>query len=157
MGFRATISDPGLYLKQLVYIFVHVDDFGIISPTTAIGTEIMSEKSKIFNLTTENKVDFKLGMVLTRDKHNKFITISQPGYTDEMLDTYDIPLEITSYPLTPMSDAPRGLSSDTNKLLDKKGIGDYQSKIGSLLYLANQTRPDILYAVNMQSRYTKSP
>ncbi len=32
MGFRATISDLGLYLKQLdfgqyVYIFVHVDDF----------------------------------------------------------------------------------------------------------------------------------
>ncbi len=44
IGFRATISVPGLYSKQLdsgqyVYIFVHVDDFGIISPTTAIGTE----------------------------------------------------------------------------------------------------------------------
>jgi hypothetical protein len=74
-------------------------------------------------------------MILTRDRHNKSITISQPGYTDEMLDTYDIPLVITSYPLTPMSDAPRGLPSDTNKLLDKKGIEDYQSKIGSLLYM----------------------
>ena len=42
-------------------------------------------------------------------------------------------------------------------LLDKKGIEDYQSKVGSLLYLANQTQPDILYAVNMHSRYTKSP
>ncbi len=46
MGFRATISNPGLYLKQLdtgeyAYIFVYVDDFGIISPTTAICTEIM--------------------------------------------------------------------------------------------------------------------
>ena len=57
MGFHATISDPGLYLKQLdsgqyVYIFVHVDDFGIISPTTAIGTEIMEQMRKIYNLTT---------------------------------------------------------------------------------------------------------
>ncbi len=56
MGFRAIISNPGLYLKQLdsgqyVYIFVHVDDFGIISPTTAIGSEIMAEMSKIYNLT----------------------------------------------------------------------------------------------------------
>ena len=162
MGFRATISDPGLYLKQLdsgqyVYIFVHVDDFGIISPTTAIGTEIMTEMSKIYNLTTENEVDFHLGMVLTRDRPNKTITISQPGYTDEMLENYHIPLDTTSFPLTPMSDAPRSLPSDTNPLLDKKGIEDYQSKIGSLLYLANQTRPDILYAVNMHSRYTKSP
>ena len=162
MGFRATISDPGLYLKQLdsgqyVYIFVHVDDFGIISPTTAIGTEIMAQMKKIYNLTTEDEVDFHLGMVLTRNRPNKTITISQPGYTEEMLTTYNIPLDINSYPLTPMSDAPRNLPSETNKLLDKKGIEDYQSKVGSLLYLANQTRPDILYAVNMHSRYTKSP
>ncbi len=65
----ATISYPGLYLTQLdsgqyVYIFVHADDFGIISPTTAIGTEFMLEMSKIYNLTTENKVDFYLGMAI---------------------------------------------------------------------------------------------
>ncbi len=117
----------------------------------------MMEMQKIYNLTTEDEVDFHLGVVLTRDRPNKTITISQPGYIEEMLSTYNIPLDITSYPLTPMSDAPRNLPSDTNKLLDKKGIGDYQSKVGSLLYLANQTRPDILYAVNMHSRYTKSP
>ncbi len=139
MGFRATISDPGLDLKQLdsgqyIYIFVHVDDFGIISPTTAIGTEIMSEMSKIYNLTTENEVDFHLGTVLTRDRSSKSITTSQPGYTDEMLEHYNIPLDTKSFPLTPMSDAPRSLPSDTNpSLLDKKGIEDYQSKIGSLL------------------------
>ncbi len=80
---------------------------------------------KIYNLTTENEVDFHLGMVLTRDRANKSITISQPGYTDEMLDNYDIPLDTTSYPLTPMSDAPRSLPSDTNTLHDKKGIEDY--------------------------------
>ncbi len=57
-----------------------------------------------------------------------------------MLDNYDIPLDITSYPLNPMSDAPNALPSDTNKLLDKKGIEDYQSKIGSLLYLANHVQ-----------------
>jgi hypothetical protein len=65
-----------------------------------------------------------------------------------MLKNYIIPLDTTSFPLTPMSDAPRSIPSDTNSLLDKKGIEDYQSKIGSLLYLANQTRLDILYPVN---------
>ena len=127
VGFRATTSDPGLYIKQLdsgqyVYIFVHVDDFEIISPTTAIGTEIMTEMSKIYNLTTENEVDFHLGMVLTCDRSNKSITISQPGYMDKMLDNYDIPLDFTFYPLNPISDAPRSLPSDTNKLLDKKEL-----------------------------------
>ncbi len=67
----------------------------------------MLEMSKIYNLTTVNEVDFHLGMVLTRDRTNKSITTSQPGYTDEMLDTYDIPLNNTTYPLALMSDAPR--------------------------------------------------
>ena len=80
---------------------VNVDDFEIISPTTAIGTEIMTEMSKIYNLTTENEVDFHLGMVLTRDRSNKSITISQPGYTDEMLDNYDIPLDTNFLPINP--------------------------------------------------------
>ncbi len=69
----------------------------------------MTEMSKIYNLTTENEVDFHLGMVLTRDRTNKSIRISQPGYTDEMLDNYNIPLNTTSFPLTPMSDASRSL------------------------------------------------
>ncbi len=120
-----------------MYIFVHVDDFGIISPTTAIGSEIMEQMKKNYNLTTESEVDFHLGMILTRDRPNKTITISQPGYIEEMLSTCNIPEDVTSYPLTPMSDAPRNLQSDTNKLLDKKGIEDYQSKVGSLLCLAN--------------------
>ncbi len=80
---------------------------------------------------------------------------------DETLDTYDILLDITSYPLTPMCDVPRGIEEELkkkgNELLDKKVIQDFKSKIGSLLYLANQTRPEILYAVNMHSRYRKSP
>jgi hypothetical protein len=80
----------------------------------------MEQMRKIYNLTTEDEVDFHLGMVLTRDRYNKTITISQPGYTKEMLATYNIPLDITSYSLTPMSDAPRNMKTDTNKYSIKK-------------------------------------
>ncbi len=83
--------------------------------TTAIGIKIKSEMSKIYNLTTKNEVDFHLEMVLTHDRTNKPITISQPGYTDEKLNTHDILLDNTSYLLTPMSDALRSLPSDPNK------------------------------------------
>ncbi len=74
--------------------FFRINDFGIISPTKAIGTAIMSEISKIYNLTTENEVDFHLSMILTRDRY------------------------------TPMSDISYSLPSEKNKLLDKKGIED---------------------------------
>ena len=41
--------------------------------------------------------------------------------------------------------------------LDAEGIRDYQMRIGCLLWLAIMTRFDILYAVTMASRKSKSP
>jgi hypothetical protein len=81
--------------------------------------------------------------------------LSQPAYINEMVDTYKLNPDF--HPITPMLSVDRHPLSDTNTLMSPKYIELYQSKVGTLLYLANQTRPDILYAVNMHSRYCKSP
>jgi hypothetical protein len=44
-------------------------------------------------------------------------------------------------------------STETTKCDQKK----YQSAIGSLLYLARMTRPDILYATTLWGRYASNP
>ena len=43
------------------------------------------------------------------------------------------------------------------EFLDQCGIQDYQSRVGSLLFLAIMTRPDILYATSMASRKCQHP
>ncbi|KAG5870029.1 hypothetical protein JTB14_027256 [Gonioctena quinquepunctata] len=45
-------------------------------------------------------------------------------------------------------------SNDESKRSDKTS---YQSKIGSLLYIAMSTRPDITYAVNVMSQFSSDP
>ncbi|KAG5865720.1 hypothetical protein JTB14_033020 [Gonioctena quinquepunctata] len=45
-------------------------------------------------------------------------------------------------------------SNDESKRSDKTS---YQSKIGSLLYLAMSTRPDVTYAVNVMSQFSSDP
>ena len=47
--------------------------------------------------------------------------------------------------------------SDTNPSLDAAGIKLYQRKVGSALWPAIGTRPDIQPAINLHSRYTNSP
>jgi hypothetical protein len=94
-------------------------------------------------------------MLIERDRKNKMIKVSQPGYILDLIDQFNVD---TSYsPLTPMVDTPRPLISDTNPELNKLDQQLYQSKIGSCLWLANATRPDTLFAVNMLSRYTHAP
>ena len=63
----------------------------------------------------------------------------------------------THGPLTPMVDKERELESDTNLPLDAAGIKIYERKVGSALWPAIGTRPDIQLAINLHSSHTKSP
>ena len=55
-----------------------------------------------------------------------------------------------------MVDKEREPESESNARLDAAGIKLFQSKVGSILWPAVGTRPEILFATNMHSRQTKS-
>jgi hypothetical protein len=64
--------------------------------------------------------------------------------------------EFPSNPTTPMLTV-TAASTVASLFLGKRDITEYQGIIGSLMYLASQTRPDILYAVCAHARFSKSP
>ena len=57
--------------------------------------------------------------------------------------------------MTPMVDKPREPESATNPRLDTAGIKLYQKMVGSVLWPAIGTRPEVQLAVNLHARYTK--
>lgn len=57
---------------------------------------------------------------------------------------------------TPISDDSL-LDRDTEKLCTTSEAIQYRSTVGSLLHIANMTRPDIQYAVNRLCRYVRNP
>ena len=159
IGFTPTVSDPRLYVRLLdggakAYVAVHVDDFGIAASTTALKEETMAVIQEVYRC-VEGDLGSYLGMKLVRDRVRRTITISQPGYMEDLREEYGI--TSTHGPLTPMVDKPREPESDSNPPLDGAGIKLYQRKVGSALWPAIGTRPDIQLAINLHSRYTKSP
>ena len=159
LGFTPTVSDPRLYVRShpdgtKAYVAVHVDDFGVAASTVALKVEIMAAIQEIYRC-VESDLGFYLGMKLVRDRVARTITVSQPGYLEDVREEYGI----TSIhgPLTPMVDKEREPESDSNPPLDAAGIKLYQSKVGSALWPAIGTRPDVQLAINLHSRYTKSP
>ena len=158
-GFTPTISDPRLYVRLLedgtkAFVAVHVDDFGIAASTTALKEETMAAIRTVYNCVKGNLGAY-LGMQLVRDRAQRTITISQPGYLEDLREQFGI--TSTTGPLTSMVDKKREPESETNPRLDTVGIKLYQSKVGSVLWPALGTRPEVQYATNIHSRYTKSP
>ena len=129
LDFTPTVSDPRLYVKlngdgTKVYIAVHVDDFGIAASNKSLMKEAIAQIKSIYQC-VEGDLDFYLGMKVVRDRVRRTITISQPGYLDDLRAEYGI--TSTKGPLTPMVDKPREPESDTNPRLNTARIQLYQS------------------------------
>jgi hypothetical protein len=160
IGFVPTISDPCVYVMYKdggkVYALIHVDDIGLIGTTVEILTYVKQRLSQTYKL-KETDMSNYLGMHITRDRQNRTITLLQTGYIDSLLVKFDPEMqEFPSIPSTPMLTV-TGSPPPVSNLLGKHGVTEYQGMVGSLMYLASQTRPDILYAVCAHARYSKSP
>ena len=162
IGFKPTVSDPQVYTQfrkdGFIFVSTHVDDFGVIGTSLGLLAEVKAELSKVYELSTAPEMTYYLGILITRDRANRTIFMSQPKYVDEMLKEYGIAADCpdVSTPMATNYDA-MGTGSQRGKSATPKQAKMYMRKVGSLLYLAIQTRPDILFPVTMLSRYCKSP
>ena len=158
IGFVATRADPCVYVyregKEFVIACIHVDDIGLAGTSHRILGVVKEQLAKVYELSITPDMSYYLGMNIIRDRPARTITINQTGYIDTLIDEYSI--HTRNKTLTPMvvhfDDDPAML-----ELLSDSARSLYLSKLGSLLYLAMHTRPDILYAVNYHARKAKSP
>jgi hypothetical protein len=142
-----------------VFISAHVDDFGIISKSQSAIDTVKRHLADTYNLKVNADMSYYLGMLISRDRPNRTISLSQPRYILDIADRFGVDVDAdVAWPPTPLVyDPNKRHPPDADILLPADAINDYQSRVGSLLYLAINTRPDILYAMSMLSRKTKAP
>ena len=156
IGFKRCISDSQLFILRrgddYVYLLKHVDYCILASPpNSSLRGEVSAALEKEYSITTDHNPTNFVGLAISRDRPNRKITLSQPHYVDTILARFSVP----SYtPLAPMQED--FLTSmpefDSKSLLLPKLQTLFQEKVGSVLYLASQSRPDILYPVTQLSR-----
>jgi hypothetical protein len=109
-----------------------------------------------FEMKDLGKTCFCLGLQLEHKENG--ILVHQTTYTEKVLKRFNMD---TAYPLsTPM--VVRNLENDPYRPQEEGEalLGPevpYLSAIGALLYLAQNTRPDISFAVNLLARYSSAP
>ncbi len=122
--------------------------------TTSIQTMQIAKRDIMdtFEVTDLGEPKKLVGIEISRDRKNKRITITQSKYIETILAKYG--LQDASPVRTPL---------DTNIKLEPgesepgNRSNNYASLIGSLMYAAVATRPDIAFAVNRLASFTANP
>lgn len=131
-----------------MYLALFVDDGLIVSESNDAIQTVVIKLSNAFKITVADAKLF-IGMQIERDRSNKRIFIHQSLYTCRILEKFNfIKAKSVNVPADPHTTL-------TNSDFDEREITNvpYREAVGSLMFLALVTRPDIAYAVNIVSRY----
>lgn len=143
--------------KEFAIIVVYMDDINIIGTPEELP-KAMDCLKKEFEMNDLRKTKLCLGLQI--EHLDKGIFIHQEGYIEKALKCFYMD---KCHPLsTPM--VVRSLDAEKYPFRprekDEELLGPevpYLNGIGAVMYIANYTRPDISFAVNLLSRYKFSP
>ncbi|XP_059221503.1 uncharacterized protein LOC131996073 [Stomoxys calcitrans] len=112
--------------------------------------------SKAFKMKDMGEVSNILGMRITREKNS--IKIDQSKYIEDVLKRFGM---FDCNPTTTPIDVNQKLSTSmcpkNQKEIKEMSQVPYMQAVGCLLFASQVSRPDITYAVNMLSRFSKNP
>jgi len=151
-----SLADPNLYLlSDGILILLYVDDISMSYPEAAAKAAIevkakLSETYKIMNLGPSSEF---LSIKIYRDSTR--VSLSQKDYITMIFRLFD--MEHTHSISTPMDSNVRLYLAQNQGEKELEDIIDDQAVVGSLMYAALATRPDIPYAVADLSHYNSRP
>ncbi|KAL3712549.1 hypothetical protein TMatcc_001248 [Talaromyces marneffei ATCC 18224] len=152
LGFKAVPHEPCCMLKSGVMLFFYVDDI-VVAYKKSRQLEanlILNQLRAKYNISGGEDLEWFLGIRIIRDRSNKMIWLSQATYIDKIAKLADTQQADD----TPMS---------REELLPYEGTAtykkqhQYQRKVGSIMYAAVSTRPDVAFAVSRLARFLSNP
>ena len=143
--------------KGFVIIAVAVDDLMITVINDDIVCKIKADLMMIFKMKDLGKLHWLLNLKIERDRTSKFISFSQEAYIDKILSHFN--LQDSKMHITPI-DLNIHLSKDQFSSTDEEKVAmskiPYREEIGSLMWAAVATQPDIAFAVSLLSQFLEN-
>ena len=154
-GFEQSAADPCVFIRrvndQLAIVAVHVDDLILLTETEQEMVELKASLAARFKMKDMGKLHYCLGVnIKTMDG---VLQMSQEQYINKILHKYK--LQDCKPVSTPMDVNVKLVKDDGySKAVDPV---EYQLMVGSLIYAAIATRPDIAQAVGTLAKFNSSP
>eukprot|EP00877_Chromochloris_zofingiensis_P010261 jgi/Chrzof1/5489/Cz16g05060.t1 len=157
VGYTASAADPSLYWYCIngdyVYLLVYVDDILIAAKQLESVKAVKQQLLGLFESRDLGEATSYLGMSIQRNRQTGIIKIGHRLMITELLERYGaVDSKIKSVPLSPSIK----LAKDEGDPLDKEHY-PYSQLVGSLMYLAITSRPDLAFSVGALARYMSCP
>jgi hypothetical protein len=157
-GLVKTAADPCVYTGSVngvrTILCLYVDDGLLCSSSEGVMKKLVKDLQSEFQITTSPASCF-VGLEIEQSKDS--ITIHQRGYLDKILDRFG--MKDCKSVSTPAEPGNRRIEICRSSDLTDQKMADvpYRQAVGSLLFAAIVSRPDIAFAVSHAARFVENP
>jgi reverse transcriptase-like protein len=161
IGMEKSEADPNLFTFSVqgradrVFVLLYVDDMLIVGHRTQVD-QIKALILKEWDSKDLGAVDTFVGFQIERDRQRRTLRIHQKLYTTKLLERFKMDKSNATHLPIPSGTVLKGHNHE-QELLDVTDTAVYRQIVGSVLYLANNTRPDISYVVGQLARSMSRP
>ena len=154
-GLQQSKFDSCLYLLPgKLWVAFWVDDFIVMARDVVTKNDFKAAISRQFQMRDLGAINQFLGMTITRDINNGTLTLVSQKHIADILERFGMQDAKPAYTPLPHKTVLRACTDDADRL---SPACPYRAVVGSLLYVATWTRPDISFAVSQIASFQDNP
>ena len=161
-GYHRCNADHCCYFKRFeasyIILLLYVDDMLVAGSCFQEINRLKQQLATVFAMKDLGAARQILGMRISRDMAQRTLRLSQAEYIERVLRRFNMQsAKAVGTPLGSHFRLSQGQSPKGDAEIDYMAKVPYASAIGSLMYAAVCTRPDISHAVGVVSRFASNP
>ncbi|SAM63164.1 uncharacterized protein UBRO_21039 [Ustilago bromivora] len=129
----------------MIILAVYVDDLLVIGATSSRVKSVRQKLSSVFSITDQGNISHIIGMNVKYNHKVQTLSIDQSGYIEGTLEKFSMSDAWTV--LSPAIETINVMGPRQGDIANAEEIRHYTSLVGSLLWIAQATHPDIAFAI----------
>lgn len=153
MGFQQSKADNCLYTSDWCFVLIFVDDIVVAAKSPDAIEKVIKTLTSKFEIEDLGEIKHYLGVEVTKDTDGIY-HLCQSAYINKVVNEFGLSEAKTSSVPIQMNYGKSKDSGSSDLLLRNN---EYQSLVGSLLFLAINTRPDIAASISILAQKVSNP